>query len=156
MQRKYYRPSFSAGVPLTVATCVVALTAGAGCSHPEPLTEIHGTVRIAGIPAANMLVNFVAEERGAASASAVTDDKGFYEIRSSDGRAGAARGRYRVALEDLNLYKIERTDKPPTKENSPLPSRVAGSYRSAASSPLECVIGLQKQELNFDLPAAHP
>jgi len=136
---------------------VVLLVSGAvGCGRQEELTEVHGIVRIAGAPAANVLVSYLAEGPARPHASAVTDDNGRYELRSADGRAGAARGRYRITLEDLNLYNIERTDRPPTKENAPPASRVAIPFRAATTTPLECVVGAESQEMNLDLPAARP
>ena len=80
--------------------CLLLCGGAAGCGWWLRITEVHGTVRVAGKPAPRVQIVFepLAKDRPRAVAS--TNKDGFYRLgRQGPGRnSGAAAGRYTVQL----------------------------------------------------------
>lgn len=76
------------------------LTVGAGCNWWLRITEVQGTVRVKGAPAAGVQVVFEPLAEDLPRAVARTNNEGVYRLgRQGPGRnSGAAAGRYRVQV----------------------------------------------------------
>ncbi|NLF72543.1 MAG: hypothetical protein GX575_26205 [Candidatus Anammoximicrobium sp.] len=126
---------------------LIGLAMWPGCGQPPPPATVEGTLRMAGKTLDNCLVQFLpnpAAGQTGATASAVTDGAGHFELRLPDQRVGASVGRQCVVVQDLSVStgrpRIDNgtidMEQPP-KPTPPRRSRVAASYASAALTPLQ-------------------
>ncbi len=139
------------------AYCLLALVAS-GCGVADEFAPVEGTLRIAGAPAANILVTFTPVSAGGGAlprSVAVTDDEGYFLLRTDQGQQGAIVARHRVTVEDMNPYAIERTDKPPSANDRPPAPRVPPEYSTAATTPLSADVTAGGASVELEVPAAH-
>lgn len=88
--------------------CLCLLVATVGCNWWLRITEVHGTVRVDGKPAAGVQIVFEPLAKDRPRAVARTNQDGFYTLgRQGPGRnSGAAAGRYHVRV----MSDTERED----------------------------------------------
>jgi hypothetical protein len=135
----------------------VLTLATAGCRPADEFAPVNGRLRIRGEPAANVLVVFTPESTAdhvAPRSVGVTEDDGRYTLRSEQNRAGAVVGRHRVTLEDMNVYAVERSERPPTASNPTPTSRLTKEYSAVTTTPLERRVVAGPQEIDLDVPHA--
>jgi hypothetical protein len=120
----------------------MALLAGCGGAAPPPVAPVSGVVTIDGQPAGNLSIQFqpekVAEGTVAMGAFGVSDAQGKFELKSQDGRAGAALGSNSVVVFDKNLESEgEPQEGVPVKV---VPNRVHPIYSAATTTPVKVTV----------------
>jgi hypothetical protein len=128
-----------------------------GCRPADEFAPVSGRLRIHGEPAANVLVVFTPESTAdhvMPRSVGVTDDDGRFTLRTEQNRAGAVVGRHRVTLEDMNVYAVERSEKPPTASNPTPTSRLPKEFSAVTTTPLERRVAAGSQEIDLDVPHA--
>ena len=131
----------------------------AGCSGGPRLAEVTGTVRLNGMPLANVMVEFNPDAATGARSTGTTDENGRYTLVCDDQRPGAIVGPHRVVLHDLAVYggkflgrKLEQVG---TKDNSILkPSRIPRHYESTAHTPLKKEVKPEPQILDLEVTSS--
>ena len=134
--------------------CLLAILAS-GCRPVDEFAPVEGTLRVAGLPAGNILVIFTPESDGSRAlprSAAVTDQDGHFELRIDGGRPGALVGQHRVTLEDMDRYAVERTDKPPSAMERLPDLRVPASYATAATTPLAVTVSADGENVDLEVP----
>ncbi|WP_010588246.1 transthyretin-like family protein [Schlesneria paludicola] len=96
-----------------LASGLITLTADVGCQRAKPLklAAAAGVVTINGQPAENILVQFypdLTSGPNSPTSSGVSDESGFFTLKTSDGRNGAVVGTCKVVLVDLE--EVRPTD----------------------------------------------
>lgn len=92
-------------------TFTLGLTTGCQRATPLKLAAADGIVKINGEPAENILVQFypdLTSGSNAPTSSGVSDESGFFQLKTSDGRHGAVVGVCKVVLVDLE--EVRPTD----------------------------------------------
>ncbi|HZL88859.1 MAG TPA: hypothetical protein VFB96_10840 [Pirellulaceae bacterium] len=112
-----------------------------GCGARQPLAPVDGIVTLDGQPLGNVLVVFVPDGSGGpvSRATGIADAAGRFELKTEDGRLGAAVGSYRIVVEDLALQDAPRDPDgtilvmPPTR----IPDRYASTLTTTAAAQVE-------------------
>jgi hypothetical protein len=126
------------------------------CSAPAPVSvvPVRGVVKIAGAPAANLLIQFSPsrwpEGVPMLTASAVSDAKGHFVLQCSNGEPGAPLGKHKVVVIDNNLSDDDDNPKPGRKA---VVNRVSPLYLSAATTPVEIEVAKDKTAYEIHLVA---
>jgi hypothetical protein len=149
-------PRRKKAVPALVAA--LALSAAAGCGWFAPRGEVSGRLTLKGEPLAEVQVYFVPEpgQETAGPAAGATDADGKYTLAEAEGRAGAAPGRYRVVLQDLQSGKRSArslANKAGARRDAPdaAKTRLPERYTSATATPLQFEIKTGKQTIDLNL-----
>ena len=125
----------------------------AGCSgEPQPkFGQVTGTVRVKGEPTSRLMVRFLPEptegKETPASASAITDESGRYELRyyfKGQEGPGAVVGRNRVVVEDTRASGIPQGQPRPPELFSP-------DYGGLSATPLRFEVKPGEQTIDLEL-----
>lgn len=129
---------------------LIVLSVLSGCSSPEPVL-LEGTLQSQGKPLADVLVTFVpdSDDNHLESVAGVTNQQGRFDLSRPDGRKGILPGNYRVILEDMSIYKAERT--PDGTLKSPLRERFPRRFKDTIATPLRSQIRPSDSELVLEL-----
>ena len=128
----------------------------AGCSGGPRLAEVTGTVRLNGVPLANIMVEFNPDALSGVRSTATTDENGRYELVCDDQRPGALVGPHRVVLHDLAIYGGKflgrRLEQVGTKGGPTLkPSRIPNQYGSTGHTPLKKEVKPEPQTIDLEV-----
>lgn len=88
--------------------------AGCGGGPTEPVYPATGVVLLEGVPVDNAVVSFVPQNKGA-TAVALTDDEGRFQMTLPAGRKGVPVGNYKVSI-SKSAAKSDDTPEPTTFE----------------------------------------
>jgi hypothetical protein len=135
--------------------CLLAISSGCGKSQPPMNDDVQGSLKVNGTPLVGVMVQFVPEDiSGQYTASAVTDAKGHFEMRTED-QPGAVIGKHKVivlvgreggrANDPQAAQASDPTAGSSTKGNPPLPP----GYSDLRKTPL--TIDVTKDKRGFDL-----
>jgi hypothetical protein len=143
--------------PALVAALALS-TLAAGCGWFAPRGDVNGRLTLKGEPLAEVQVYFVPEpgQETAGPAAGATAADGTYTLADAEGRAGAAPGRYRVVLQDLQSGKRSArslASKAGARRDAAEAAkmRVPERYTSATTTPLQFEIKTGKQTIDLNL-----
>ncbi len=97
----------------------ICLICGCGAAPKEAeLAHAEGIVKINGVPAANILVQFlpvVGNDDPGPTSSGISDDEGEFHLETADGKPGAVVGPCKVLFIDMTEERVPQgvTPKPP-------------------------------------------
>jgi hypothetical protein len=133
-----------AGVSFTLAMT--------GCGSGAKLVPAHGIIKINGVPAKNLLIQYnpVSWPEGHAvlTATAISDDAGNFVLKCGDGKPGVPAGKHKVTVVDNNLS----TDEEPGPSGAKaIPNRVPRDYQSALTTPLEITVEVGKRDYELNV-----
>lgn len=129
----------------------VLLLAAAGCSGGGiKLVPVEGVLKVNGSPAANIAVQFMPDVLNGGegpTSSAVTDAQGRFQLRTLDGRPGAAVGAHLVSLVDPD------EERPAQGQARKRKAKVDPRYASPMQSDLRVSVPESGGPLNLDATA---
>jgi hypothetical protein len=133
---------------------LLLLTTGCGGRH---LVGVEGTVKLKGQPLDNVRVEFLPELDGPRS-SGVTDAQGKFTLMTDEGEPGAAVGKHKVVLRDLNEYGTQFVGRGRETEEAnagmidPKPARFAKQLSDVRLTPLvKDVADVEMNTIDIDL-----
>src|SRR5260221_14392049 len=71
---------------------------GIGCSGSKKTVKVEGVVRVDGKPTADVLVQFISQEKGGHDANGSTDENGVFHLTTFNTNDGALPGSYKVIV----------------------------------------------------------
>lgn len=135
---------------------VGAIASGCGSSASKPVA-VAGQVRVAGKPAAGVLVSFVPTSGGPGGSVAHTDRDGRFAIGSEAAGTGLAAGEYRLAFSQKVAADGSAADfEKPTDEKKGAASaeeKLPEKYTKPDTSPVSASVSPGTSSFDFDLPA---
>jgi hypothetical protein len=140
---------------------LLTLLLGAGCSSKGPALNdrVEGTVKLEGVPLAQVSIEFVPDEGPTGTSpgsSAVSDEQGHYTLMCDNQKPGAVLGKHRVSvrqgrtggrseLDDLPAQPGKAGGGPARKSGPPVPE----VYRDVVHTPLR--VEITKDQHTYDL-----
>jgi hypothetical protein len=131
--------------PLGLAVLVLANGCGKSLSQNE---QVEGTVKMDGVPLANVAVQFMPDDPKTQGPSSygVTDDKGHFTLACENKKPGAVIGKHNVVV------LAGRND---TGDTTPRPN-IPGDYNIASTTPLKIEVTAAEHTYNLDLSRNPP
>jgi hypothetical protein len=77
---------------------LVLIMLGVGCSGSKKPVKVEGIVKVDGKPTADVLVQFISQEKGGHDANGSTDENGVFHLTTFNTNDGALPGSYKVIV----------------------------------------------------------
>jgi hypothetical protein len=131
--------------------CVAAgfcVLCGCGGEKQPTLAPAAGTVKIGGIPAPNILVQFlpvVGKGQPGPTSTGVSDATGRFEMATANGHDGAVVGPCKVLFADLNEERVAQGQQPTS------PPRISSAMSMIGPQTREVEVKLENMSFEFEI-----
>src|SRR5258708_13293449 len=94
---------------------LIIIILGIGCSGSKKPVKVEGIVKVDGKPTADVLVQFISQEKGGRDANGTTDENGVFHLTTFNTNDGALPGSYKVIVAKSKagsetITKVNATD----------------------------------------------
>ncbi len=94
---------------------LIIIILGIGCSGSKKPVKVEGIVKVDGKPTADVLVQFISQEKGGRDANGTTDENGVFHLTTFNTNDGALPGSYKVIVAKSkagsdSITKVNATD----------------------------------------------
>jgi hypothetical protein len=149
--------NFSLRTILPLGLLCFLLIVGCGKGGPALNDRVEGTVKLDGVPLANVSIEFVPDEgiKGTSpGSSAVSDEQGHYTLMCDNQKPGAVLGKHRVSVRQGRSEGRREPDDPQPPPGKAGPARKSGPtvpevYRDVVHTPLR--VDITKDQHTYDL-----
>jgi len=131
---------------------MMAIALISGCSSAVDRGALEGKVRSGNQPLGNVLVTFFPDSKSlttAVRASGMTDDTGYFQLKTEDQQTELPVGNYRVIVEDMSFYTAPRAQDGTLRES--VVARFSTIYRDPLKTPLRQSVESGSQTIQLEL-----